>query len=195
MILRFLLLFIAAHACFAQLTGIVSNNFVAPADWSWWVGNGSLSETVNGLTSVSNGSLVYAGSVPSPHYEVRAKYRIASSGGVMLVSPRYDQCEPACQHGLVLCGGVDESERNRRELHRHAQAVAAGRGHVDLIVFFETAIACATEFDMGFAIRDGAIVVYRPDLGVVLHWVGLPQVYPSAAATNLPGAGCRYPGE
>jgi len=80
-ILRFLLLFIAAHACFAQLTGIVSNNFVAPADWSWWVGNGSLSETVNGLTSASNGSLVYAGSVPSPHYELRAKYRIASSGG------------------------------------------------------------------------------------------------------------------
>jgi hypothetical protein len=48
--------------CFGDLGApYLSMNLVAPADWSYWYANGSMTETADGLTSSSNGSLVYGG--------------------------------------------------------------------------------------------------------------------------------------
>ena len=50
-----------AAVCFGALsTPIVGNSLTAPADWSYWFANGSMTETVDGLTSATNGSLIMA---------------------------------------------------------------------------------------------------------------------------------------
>jgi L-lactate permease len=61
--------------CFGALgTPIVTNNLTAPADWSYWFANGSMTETAAGLTSATNGWLIYGVTLPS-NYEVRLNFR------------------------------------------------------------------------------------------------------------------------
>ena len=79
---RIVLLALAlAPVCFGALgTPIVTNNLTAPADWSYWFANGSMTETADGLSSSTNGSLIYGVTLPS-NYEVRLKYKFANNGG------------------------------------------------------------------------------------------------------------------
>jgi hypothetical protein len=78
---RTLLALALAPLCFGGLTNpLVSNTLTAPADWSFFFANGSMTETADGLTSGTNGSLIYGVSLPS-NYEVRSRYKLTNNGG------------------------------------------------------------------------------------------------------------------
>ena len=106
---RILLALALAPVCFGALgTPIVTNNLTAPADWSYWFANGSMTETAAGLSSSTNGSLIYGVTLPSS-YEIRLKYKFVNNGGSYVSYFRATgRPRSASQHWRVLCVGVQQ---------------------------------------------------------------------------------------
>ena len=78
---RTLLALALAPLCFGGLTNpLVSNTLTAPADWSFFFANGSMTETADGLTSGRR--LADLRREPCQvTYEVRSRYKLTNNGG------------------------------------------------------------------------------------------------------------------
>lgn len=183
-------LFLAA-SCFGGLgTPYVSMNLVAPADWSYWYATGSMTETADGLTSSSNGSLIY-GLPTSPNYETRVHYKLTNSGGSYVTyfraTPDANLYANTGSFYATEISNINISGGNCSAVLTLWRRDASTNS---LSTVYAIGIACSQEMDLSIVARDSVLVVYRPDTRVWLSWYTLPSYYPNPSqATSQMGVG------
>jgi RHS repeat-associated protein len=183
---RIALLLAAVTVSYAQLTTIASKDFLqSPPDWSYWAGNGSLTQGSAGLTSSSNGSLMYTLAMPA-NYEVRTRYRFAANGGSYFTYFRAsnDANAPA-NTGTFYAVELQNPQLDNGQCNVTLKIIKRelGIGQSDLHTFplWCNWLGQSGDLELAFAIRSNSLMIYRRDLDTALYAVALPAEHATAS--------------
>jgi hypothetical protein len=122
-----------------------------------------MTETTDGLTSGTNGALIYVAGLPG-NYDVRSRYKLTTSGGSYVTYVR-----------ASADANLQTNTGSFYAVEIHNVTVAGGgctavltlwqRNPSGTLALSNGVIACAQDMQTAVMVRDGTLVAYRPDTG------------------------------